>query len=727
MRDNQPVTQREYPLNDEHYLITRTDLKGRITYANPAFVEVSGFSRDELIGAPHSLVRHPDMPEAAFANLWETLEAGESWQGLVKNRRKNGDHYWVEASVTPIYENGEVQGYASVRVQADGEAVRRAERIYAQMRAGQAKKVRLERGQIVRRGLWARLRRMRLRSLQGRMIGMVVLSLVLLGISGGMGLYGVNEAGERTQALQRDGLEDVARLQQIGQLATRGYQILSNNERMTLMDQRLDYAKRLQELSARIDDTWTAYSARAVNDTAEARAFGEQLEAYLKQGLGSIAEAFSGDEAFDAFVALRDHLGDLQKQGAALSTSVNQLIEAKQADARELAATAQAQRDQTMIVQSVLLAIGLVLLVLMGAVSVRALRRPIKESQQFTLQISAGNLGSTMPSRRNDELGDLMLSLDAMRKSLGSIVKDVDQSVSVVRPASRDIAAGNEDLSSRTEQQAASLEETASSMEQITATVKQNAANAREASNLAGNAVGSVRESGEVMGQVVDTMGRITDSSRKVSEIIGVIDSIAFQTNILALNASVEAARAGEQGRGFAVVAGEVRNLASRSAEAAKEIRALIDGSAQEIDGGAELVKRAEASIESVVGAVTKVNDIMGEIASASDEQTRGIEQINQAVAQMDEVTQQNSERVQTSARAARQLDEQVVRLAEAMAVLRLRGSGKESVDRQARFQAAAARRQAGGGAPALGRDSARQKSAPRALAADGGNDWEAF
>jgi len=223
------------------------------------------------------------------------------------------------------------------------------------------------------------------------------------------------------------------------------------------------------------------------------------------------------------------------------------------------------------------------------------------------------------------------------------------------------------------------------------------------------------------MGQVVETMGRITDSSKKVSEIIAVIDSIAFQTNILALNASVEAARAGEQGRGFAVVAGEVRNLAGRSADAAREIRALIDGSAQEIDGGAELVKRAETSIEQVVSSVLKVNDIMGEIASASDEQTRGIEQINQAIAQMDEVTQQNAERVQTSARAAHSLDSQVVLLANAIAVLRLSGSGKEQVSRETRFKAAEARRDAHAAKP-VAKTPAKQPA--RATSED---EWEAF
>ncbi|MBZ9556949.1 MULTISPECIES: methyl-accepting chemotaxis protein [unclassified Modicisalibacter] len=721
MRDNQPVTQREYPLDDEHYLISRTDLKGRITYANPAFVEVSGFSREELIGAPHSIVRHPDMPEAAFANLWETLEAGEPWRGLVKNRCKNGDHYWVDASVTPIYEEGELQGYASVRVKADPEACRQAEQVYAQLRAGKARGVRLAQGRIVRRGLWARLRRLRLRTLQGRMASMIGLALVLLVAGSGLGIYGLQASSERLHDVNSNGLKDVARLQQIDQLMGRGRDLVADPVSNPMSGDLDKVTQQVKTIDTDLDRLWGEFMDRGVNHSEAAQSFGDGLATYRK-ALDQVIESLNNGDFYQAYTAYNE---TLLTEGEKLSGVLNQLVSNKQAQAEALVEQAEAEKQRILMAQLGLIALGLVLLVIMGVASMRAIRRPIKESKQFTLQISAGNLGATMPSRRNDEIGELMAALDVMRKSLGSIVKDVDHSVSMVRPASRDIASGNEDLSSRTEQQASSLAETASSMEQMTATVKQNAANAREASSLAGNAVGSVRESGEVMGQVVDTMGRITDSSRKVSEIIGVIDSIAFQTNILALNASVEAARAGEQGRGFAVVAGEVRNLASRSAEAAKEIRALIDGSAQEIDGGAELVKRAEASIESVVGAVTKVNDIMGEIASASDEQTSGIEQVNQAVAQMDEVTQQNAERVQTSARAAQQLDEQVAYLANAIAVLRLSGSGKENVDRQTRFRAAAARRQSDSETPALDRPRTERQDPAAETASE--SEWETF
>nr|WP_297457425.1 PAS domain-containing methyl-accepting chemotaxis protein [uncultured Halomonas sp.] len=719
MRDNQPVTQREYQLSDEHYLITRTDLKGRITFANPAFVEVSGYTRDELIGAAHSIVRHPDMPEAAFANLWQTLEAGETWNGLIKNRRKNGDHYWVNASVTPILENGQVQGYASVRVKAEPQECERAERVYEQLVKGRARGVRLVRGSIQRSGLRGWLGRLRFRTLQGRMTTMIVLALLLLAASGGLGLYGLDASGKRLQQLNRNGLEDVARLQKIGQLMTQGRDAVAGPVSNPMSGDMEAVAAKVNGIVAELDRVWGEFMSRDTNHTDTAKVFGEGLAGYRDNGLKAVVDSLVSGDFYQGYVGYNDVL---EPEGDRLNGVLNELVAAKQAGAETLAKEALEARHQMLMAQIALLVTGLILLVVMGIVSIRAMRRPLRESMQFTMQIAAGNLGASMPSQRDDELGRLMRALDAMRKSLGSIVSDVNRSVAVVRPASQDIASGNEDLSARTEQQAASLQETASSMEEMTATVKQNAANAREASGLAGSAAGSVRESGEVMGQVVDTMGRITDSSRKVSEIIAVIDSIAFQTNILALNASVEAARAGEQGRGFAVVAGEVRNLAGRSADAAREIRTLIDGSAQEIDGGAELVKRAEASIEQVVSSVLKVNDIMGEIASASDEQTRGIEQINQAVAQMDEVTQQNAERVQTSARAAISLDSQVALLANAIAVLRLSGSGKEQVDRETRFKAAEARRET----PT--EQLPGPKSARQAVPATAGDDeWEAF
>ncbi|EDK5415174.1 methyl-accepting chemotaxis protein II [Salmonella enterica] len=268
--------------------------------------------------------------------------------------------------------------------------------------------------------------------------------------------------------------------------------------------------------------------------------------------------------------------------------------------------------------------------------------------------------------------GELAGTVEHMQRSLIDTVTQVREGSDAIYSGTSEIAAGNTDLSSRTEQQASALEETAASMEQLTATVKQNADNARQASQLAQSASETARHGGKVVDGVVNTMHEIADSSKKIADIISVIDGIAFQTNILALNAAVEAARAGEQGRGFAVVAGEVRNLASRSAQAAKEIKALIEDSVSRVDTGSVLVESAGETMTDIVNAVTRVTDIMGEIASASDEQSRGIDQVALAVSEMDRVTQQNASLVQESAAAAAALEEQASRLTQAVSAFRL-------------------------------------------------------
>ena len=286
--------------------------------------------------------------------------------------------------------------------------------------------------------------------------------------------------------------------------------------------------------------------------------------------------------------------------------------------------------------------------------------------------IASGDLVKRIEVQGTNEMGELADSLRHMQGELVRTVGDVRNGANAIYSGASEIAMGNNDLSSRTEQQAASLEETAASMEQLTATVKQNAENARQASHLALSASETAQKGGKVVDNVVQTMRDIAGSSQKIADIISVIDGIAFQTNILALNAAVEAARAGEQGRGFAVVAGEVRNLAQRSAQAAREIKSLIEDSVGRVEVGATLVESAGETMGEIVNAVTRVTDIMGEIASASDEQSRGIDQVGQAVAEMDRVTQQNASLVEESAAAAAALEDQAARLNEAVAVFKI-------------------------------------------------------
>ena len=285
-------------------------------------------------------------------------------------------------------------------------------------------------------------------------------------------------------------------------------------------------------------------------------------------------------------------------------------------------------------------------------------------------RIAAGDLGTDVTVKANDR-SSLLFAMKSMRDNLANIVGQVRMGTDTIATASSQIASGNLDLSSRTEQQASSLEETASSMEELTSTVKQNADNARQANGLAMTASEVAKKGGSVVAEVVGTMTAINDSSRKIVDIIAVIDGIAFQTNILALNAAVEAARAGEQGRGFAVVASEVRNLAQRSAAAAKEIKTLIGDSVEKVEIGAKLVDQAGATMDEIVESVKRVTDIMGEITAASQEQTSGIEQINQAITQMDEVTQQNAALVEEAAAAAESLQDQAANLSQVVSIFK--------------------------------------------------------
>ncbi|WP_432727144.1 methyl-accepting chemotaxis protein [Variovorax sp. W6] len=395
------------------------------------------------------------------------------------------------------------------------------------------------------------------------------------------------------------------------------------------------------------------------------------------------------DEKVAVLVPLNTQLSDFAQQNRndeATSLFISKFQPAVRAVLAELDAMSEHQEKRSQAAndeaaagyawsRDLMLALGCLAILLGAGVAwliTRSITRPIGDAVQVAEKVAAGDISSRIDVKSKDETGRLMHALKEMNESLVKIVSEVRTGTDTIATASGQIASGNQDLSSRTEQQASSLEQTAASMEELTSTVKQNADNARQANQLAVSASEVAVKGGSVVSQVVDTMGSINASSKKIVDIIGVIDGIAFQTNILALNAAVEAARAGEQGRGFAVVASEVRSLAQRSAAAAKEIKTLIGDSVEKVEEGSKQVEEAGRTMEEIVGSVKRVTDIMGEITAASQEQTSGIEQINQAITQMDQVTQQNAALVEEASAAAQSLQEQAGSLVRAVSIFKL-------------------------------------------------------
>ena len=525
MRKNFPITSIEHKLRHDQYLISKTDLKGRITYANPAFVEISNFSREELLGKAHNIVRHPHMPPAAFEDMWHTLQQGKPWTGIVKNRRKDGGFYWVHALVSPIIENNQVTGYASVRVRPTDEQIRNTEKLYEHINNGTLKGYTLHEGNLIPTGwrkvtAWLKVPFQRTFSLS--MFRMTSLSTAALLL---MGYFALNGGLTPAQA------------------------------------------------------PWA---------------------------IGGLAAVIAATYIYGYRIA-------------------------------------------------------------------KGMTKPVENVALMAQQIAAGNLLldiSAEITEGHHETSKLYFCLDLMRKGLTAIASDTHSGIQASKDIAQKINANNSLLSERTQNQADSLQQTAASMEELTITVQQNADNARQATQLSQQSRGIAQQGGAAVQQLVDTMQQIHLSSTKIADIVELIEGIAFQTNILALNAAVESARAGEAGRGFAVVAGEVRSLAQRSSQAAGEIKSLIEASVAFMDTGANQAEHAGNTMQDIVNAVQQVNDIIGEISVASEEQATGLHQIHIAVSQIDDFTQQNSALVHNLGTTVGELGQQAEMLDQAIRVL---------------------------------------------------------
>ncbi|WP_047532672.1 PAS domain S-box protein [Methylotenera sp. N17] len=952
MKLNMPITNNEVQFDDSQFMLTRTDLRGVITYANKDFIQISGFSESELVGSSHNIVRHPDMPAEAFADLWRNLKAGKPWTGLVKNRTKNGDFYWVVANATPVMENNQVTGYLSARRKPTRQQILEATTAYQLFKDGNAKGLAIVDGKVVKISYLNKIKNLlSIASVKQRLLSLPFLTVAVVGMqvwlggeSPSLALLGLEMAAIIALGLivTRSIINPLSlALKAINQIAVGNYttpiDVKGNNEisnvllalkkMQTLLSVNENTLKETaietREQSALFENQLSAINkstgaiefsldgkVTAANDiflnilgftlqeaigmshsdfvepefikSGEYKKFWEKLNQgesitgqFLRKGKngkevwldatynpilnaegkpykvvkyatditeqklknadfegqitaigksqGVIEIALDGtvlkvnqtyldmlgytegelvgnnvakvlDPAFASSEAYKTLWNKLVKGGSDIGqykriakdghevwiqASYNPIYDLKGnpfkivnytmdiTQSKLIAADNAGQisgihKSQGVIefdLSGKVLSANDIFLKLSGyseseitgknhsmfvepayrssndyrafwdalnrgeaqvgqvkridkagnTIWMQAIYNPITDmngkpfkvvkyatditEQHNNAQTLANAVEETKAIIESAKIGDLSsrVSLDGKTGAIASlcdgvnalldkmteIIVQVREAGETINTAAGEISTGNNDLSSRTEQQASSLEETAASMEELATTVKQNSDNAKQANQLATAASGVALKGGEVVDEVVTTMSAINESAKKIEDIISVIDGIAFQTNILALNAAVEAARAGEQGRGFAVVAGEVRNLAQRSASAAKEIKDLINDSVTKTAEGTLLVEQAGKTMKEVVSSVQRVTDIMGEIAAASAEQSTGINQVNQAVTSMDEVTQQNAALVEQAAAASESLVDQAESLVQAVSVFKLENTAK--------------------------------------------------
>jgi len=507
-------------------------------------------------------------------------------------------------------------------------------------------------------------------TIKTRLIFVIALLGVELIVGATVGLVSLGQANGRMQAMYANQLVCLGQLDKI--VRALNLNQLAMARALTVEPAKVpELLADIERNDAAIDAHWKDYNASTMDDRErdEAQRFQTARAKFVAEALRPIVEALRAGDTARATPLVH---GPMIELFAPVRAAINALIQSQLDEAAQANHSSQSTYEMVRNVCLSGMALGLILAGVVGAMLVKSIVRPLDEAVRIAGAVADGDLTQDIRVRANDETGHLMRALNEMNAGLARIVGRVRAGTDTIASASGQIATGNLDLSTRTEQQAASLERTATSMEELTSTVRQNADNARQANTLAQSASEVAARGGTVVTQVVATMGAINASAARIADIIGVIDGIAFQTNILALNAAVEAARAGEQGRGFAVVASEVRNLAQRSAAAAKEIKSLIDDSVQKVHHGSELVDQAGATMGEIVGSINRVTDIMAEIMAASQEQSTGIEEVNRAIVQMDQATQQNAALVEEASAAAQQLREEADSLALAVGAFRI-------------------------------------------------------
>ncbi|MCE4544860.1 MULTISPECIES: methyl-accepting chemotaxis protein [unclassified Caballeronia] len=507
-------------------------------------------------------------------------------------------------------------------------------------------------------------------SIKSRIILVLTASMLITILVGGAGLYGMSSLSGSMQETYRGNIVPITRVAKV--------RAAMMNMRLALWrmqaQQIKDLVPKVREFQSQMDSDWKSYYTGGDITSPSEQAIADKINALIPRFEAAVAQELPFIEAGDFAAAGRLQTETVFPMGNELSDLIGDDFENNADQARDASAAGEAQAARLTWINLTLILIGATFLTASTVYLVRVITVPLNNTVRIASDISEGRLDSRIVAKAQGEFGRLLDAMKTMSENLAGTVRGIRDSSESVNVAAAQIAAGNQDLSARTEEQASSLEQTAASMTQLTETVRQNADNARQANSLANNAREMTDAGSAAVESMVATIKDISADSSQIAEITGMIEGIAFQTNILALNAAVEAARAGEQGRGFAVVAGEVRTLAQRASVAAKEIKELIEASAKKVHRGAEQAGVVSANMDQVSHAIGRVSDIVGEITAASDEQSKGIEQVHAAITQIDEVTQQNAALVEEAAAAAQSLQEQADRMKSDMGFFRLDG-----------------------------------------------------